>query len=362
VDKQSEIEQAIYEAAIIPERWPAVLSQLTEATDSRGGVLFSLSDVSSTWVASPGLHDLMAEFVSSGWAANNTRMAVGLRRGLHLEPRFVTEAEYYDDGDVSKEAIYQEFFIPKGIGQSAGTIATLPHGDMLCFNFERYYELGPFTPESRALLDGLRPHLMRASMLTARLGMERVRTAVDTLAQLGFAAAALNQDGRVLLANDLFSDPENPWTTRGRDRVALLDVAADELLRAALARLTSESPVRSIPLRQLGQPARHVLHVIPVRRSAHDIFYKAVAILAVTTVRSEVGDPAVLQVLFDLTYAEAVLARRIAAGQSLDQIATESGRSISTLRNQLSSLLAKTGCSRQAELATVLNGMLPPGH
>ena len=356
----ADIEPTIYEAAIVPERWPEVLSQLTEATEARGGVLFSLSEVGSTWVASPGLHDLMAEFVSSGWAANNTRMEIGLRKGLHLQPRFVTEAEYYENGDVSNEQIYRDFFIPKGIGQSAGTIATLPHGDMLCFNFERQYELGPFHAEGRALLDSLRPHLMRASMLTARLGMERVRTAVDTLAQLGFAAAALNEDGRVLMANELFSGTGNPWTTRGRDRVALRDAAADALLRSALANLTSTSPVRSIPLRLQGQPARHVVHVIPVRRSAHDIFYKAVAIVAITTVRSDVGDPAVLQVLFDLTYAEAVLARRLAAGQSLEEIARDSRRSVSTLRNQLSSLLAKTGCSRQSELTMVLNGLIPP--
>lgn len=354
------IEQAIYEAAIVPERWPEVLAHLTHASGARGGVLFSLSDVGSTWVACPGLHDMMAEFVSSGWAANNTRMEIGLRKGLHLQPRFVTEAEYYDDGDVSGETIYQEFFIPKGVGRSAGTIATLPHGDMLCFNFERQYELGPFSDDARHLLDSLRPHLMRASMLTARLGMERVRTAVDTLAQLGFAAAAVNEDSRVLMANEMFEDPDNPWTTRGRDRVALQDAAADGQLHAALASLTDRSQVRSIPLRVQGRPARHVAHVIPVRRSAHDIFYKAVAIVAITTVRSKVGDPAILQVLFDLTFAEATLARRVAAGQTLDVIRRETGRSMSTLRNQLSVLLAKTGCSRQAELSTVLNGLLPP--
>ena len=53
---RSAIEQGIYEAAIVPERWPAVLADLTQASGARGGVLFSLSDVGSTWIADPGLH------------------------------------------------------------------------------------------------------------------------------------------------------------------------------------------------------------------------------------------------------------------------------------------------------------------
>jgi DNA-binding CsgD family transcriptional regulator len=134
------------------------------------------------------------------------------------------------------------------------------------------------------------------------------------------------------------------------------------MLRTSLAGLSSSSPVRSIPIRIETQPVRHVAHVVPVRRSAYDIFYKAAAILIVTTVRAEAGDPAVLQVLFDLTHAEAVLARRIAMGQQLEHIATETGRSVATLRNQLASLFAKTGCSRQAELAIILNGLVPAGR
>lgn len=43
------IEQAIYEASIVPERWPEVLTHLTEASGARGDVLFSLSVPSIPW-------------------------------------------------------------------------------------------------------------------------------------------------------------------------------------------------------------------------------------------------------------------------------------------------------------------------
>lgn len=355
----SRIEQSIYEAAIIPDQWSKVLAEVAETTEARGGVLFSVTDVGSNWTASAAVRDLMSEFVASGWAARNPRMEIGFRRELHLQPRFVDEADFFDDGDLSQVEIYRDFYLPAGLGHSAGTLAMLPHGDMLCFSFERDYDRGPFSAADRSFLDGIRPHLMRASMLTARLGMERVRTAVETLDHLGFAAAAVGLDGRTLLANSAFDQPDRPWTTRGRDRIALNDAAANEMLQSALATVATTRTVRSIPIKIGLSAVRHVVHVVPVRRSAQDIFTNAGAILIFTAVRSEVGDPAVLQLLFDLTNAEALLARRIAAGQSLEAVAAQTGRSIATVRNQLNAVLTKTGCSRQAELAAVLNGLLP---
>ena len=50
---------------------------------------------------------------------------------------------------------------------------------------------------------------------------------------------------------------------------------------------------------------------------------------------SEPEDPVVLQVRLDLTYAEALLAGRLCAGESLGTIAATGGRRISTVRNQL---------------------------
>ena len=79
------------------------------------------------------------------------------------------------------------------------------------------------------------------------------------------------------------------------------------MLQKALSTLATTRTVRSIPIKTGLNPARHVVHVVPVRRSARDIFTDAGAILIFTTVRSEVGDPAVLQLLFDLTNEEALL-------------------------------------------------------
>ena len=355
------IEQAVYEAAIVPERWADALGELAATGEGFGTVLFSVSDWGSQWTASPPIMRIMQRFVEDGWAARNSRMGNGLRKGLHLMPRFVTEADHFEPGEVEHDALTRDFFRPNGLGHSAGTITHLPHGDMLCFSVERRYDDGPVPAAALARLDGLRPHLVRAAMLAARLGLERARTAVDTLAQLGFAASALDRDGRVLIANSAFEAAGAQWTTRAGERLALLDTRADTMLRDALVSIEAPAGVRSIPLRNAAAPVRQVLHVLPVRRAAHDIFAKAGAIVVVTSAVDRAGTPALLQVLFDLTAAEAALAQEIGQGRSLADIAARNGRTINTLRNQLKSVLEKTGCRRQAELTLLLARLAPPG-
>lgn len=355
------IEESVYEAALVPDRWPTALERLAQCADGFGAVLFSVTEWSTHWAASPELRPTMAAFVEEGWAARNSRMANGLRKGLHLEPRFVTEADYYGPGELEQDPLHLEFFWPRGFGYSAGTIAQLPHGDMLCYSVENRRDQGPVQPAAQQRLDALRPHLLRAATLAARLGVERARTAVETLAQLGFAAAAVTAQGRVLVANPAFEAAETILTTRGGDRIALLDRVADAALAVALARIGGVAGTRSLPLRGSDGLVRSVVHVVPVRRLANDIFSQAQAVLVVTTAVDGTGSPALLQALFDLTAAEAALARQLAGGRSIEQIAAETGRSSATLRNQLKSVLAKTGCHRQSELVGLLTRLVPAG-
>jgi DNA-binding CsgD family transcriptional regulator len=65
-------------------------------------------------------------------------------------------------------------------------------------------------------------------------------------------------------------------------------------------------------------------------------------------------DPLVLEGLFDLTTAEARVARAVSIGQSVNSIASENAVSLETVRSQLKMVLHKTGTHRQSELAALL--------
>ena len=115
--------------------------------------------------------------------------------------------------------------------------------------------------------------------------------------------------------------------------------------------------MKSIPIAAVGDRLPTVAHVIPVRRSANDFFAQANALLLFTPVdRAAVPTTEVLQGLFDLTPAEARVARAIGGAQSIDMLAAAQGVSRETVRSQLKVVLAKTGLSRQSELVSLLAG------
>ena len=65
-------------------------------------------------------------------------------------------------------------------------------------------------------------------------------------------------------------------------------------------------------------------------------------------------DPFALSNMFGLTPAEARVATQLAAGGTAEDIAIRHGTRIATVRSQISSLLAKLGVARQADVVRVL--------
>lgn len=64
--------------------------------------------------------------------------------------------------------------------------------------------------------------------------------------------------------------------------------------------------------------------------------------------------------LYELTPAEARVARIMVNGHTTREVAQHNGTSVHTVRNQIKNVFAKTGASRQAELAILLLG--GPAH
>jgi DNA-binding CsgD family transcriptional regulator len=101
-----------------------------------------------------------------------------------------------------------------------------------------------------------------------------------------------------------------------------------------------------------------VAHVIPIRLSVRDIFIRCAGVLVLTPVALPEAPPVELvQSLFDLTPAEARVARNLASGKTVDDIASESSISPNTIRTQIRGVLEKTGCSRQTDVIALLHGI-----
>ncbi|MBM3563858.1 MAG: helix-turn-helix transcriptional regulator [Alphaproteobacteria bacterium] len=193
-----------------------------------------------------------------------------------------------------------------------------------------------------------------------RLQLERARVASETLGRLGLPAVVLNEQGKALAANDLMNSVGNFVRWLARDHIALTDKTADNMLRDALdaIEVVPAAGVRSFPVRAPGGDQTLVAHLVPIRLTARDIFVRCAAALVLTPVVAPSAPPVELvQSLFDLTPAEARVARNLVSGQSVDDMADASGVSHNTIRTHVRCVLQKTGCNRQSEVVALLSGV-----
>jgi len=356
--KVESIVEEVYEAAVLPELWPGVLDKVAALSGAAGGVLFTTSGQDVRWTSSPGMASTMRAFIEEGWLTRNERA----RRAAALNHAgFVNDFDLFTPEEIEQDPMY-EYLRGKGLGWCTGTLVPVPTGDVLVFSWERAHQRGPIAQSTVRELDPLRPHLARAGLIAARVGLERMKAAAEALAVIGLPAAVLSRSHRVLAANGLMAGLIPSVLEDRREGLRLVDRRGDALLREALiglGRASASAPVSSIPLPASDQHLPLILHVIPVCGRAQDVLFSASCLVVVTPVsRNTVPSAEVIQGLFDLTPAEARVASGVAQGSTLQSMAAASGVSIGTVRTHLKSVFGKVGVARQAELAGLLGGGL----
>lgn len=350
-----ELVDRVYEAAAVPELWSSTLSQIGKFGGGGGALLFTSQDQDFRYVASPELEGYMAEFMAGGWVAHNDRP---VRLFAKQHAGFLTDLDVYTPEELDANRLFTDFLRPRGFGWGAATAITVPSGERIVFDVERAYKDGPVPADVVGRLDAMRPHLARAATLSARLRLQAVQVSADVLEMVRLPAAVLGRQGQALAMNQSCQALLST-TVRDGPRFGLADPASDRLLAEALLALAAVGlpSIRSIPIpaREAGPPA--VAHVLPVKRSARDLFTAASAVVIITPLaQAQLPGLSVLEGLFDLTPAEARVARGITGCRTVEQLATEFGTSPQTVRSQLKSVMAKTGVNRQVELVSLLSG------
>jgi DNA-binding CsgD family transcriptional regulator len=347
----------IYEAAIVPETWPELLDAISAPAQAVGGVLFTANLHYQGWTASPDFAPLFQDFLATGWGERNQRRQRGLERMLR---GFFTDLDLFTQAEIDADPSY-DYLRSKGCGLCAALAAPVPSGDVIAFGWERSLTIGPYEPETLDAFNRLAPHLQRAALIAGRLGLEKARVAAETMRAIGLPAAVLSHSSRLLVANDLFA-PLIPAVVQDRAaRVAFADPRADAQFEQIFERLRRGQLIadqaQSLPIAAQEDRPPMVAHVVPIRRRAEDVFSAASCMLAVTPLSSWASPPAALiQGLFDLTPSEARVAQAIAAGDQPADIARRQGVCVDTVRSHMKGVFAKTGTSRQAELALLLSG------
>jgi len=349
-----ELVDAIYEAAVLPETWPAVLERIAQSVQAVGGVLFAVDGLrGGSWAASEALVHVMGPVAEM--AERNTRPQRGLAKRY---AGFMADLDFLTLDEKESDPLYTEILKPNGLAWGCGSVIPVPSGDLLVFDFERTSEVGVFDRTSLDTLDSYRPHLARAGLMASRLQLACAQTATTVMQTLGLPGAVIGSRGRVLAMNDLLEKLSPQIYARARDRLTLDHAPANAILEQALADIeTRNEAVRSIAVPAGLDGISLVGHVIPIRRQAHDIFALATALFVATPLAAPASpDIGLLCGLFDLTPAEDRVARAFAEGHSVESSAAALSISPETVRTQLKRVMAKTGTSRQAELVQLLAG------
>ena len=347
----------IYESALIPEKWSAALERMNRVSKSRSNTLFVFSErFSPRGISTDMTSDLLESFLQSdAW-----RNSPSVRWTLDTRPAAFSSV---DDVLSEEEVAADEVWAPlaaRGFGQRLATVIPLSSGDQVTFVLARMRDEGRYGRKEIAALNGLRPHLGRATLIAARLGLERASAMTETLARLGLAAAVIGPSGRVIGSNALLDELHNILPSTAFGGIAVRDYAGNIQLRNGLARISSNSTTSGglsvpVPASTDGSNPPMIIHLLPVRGTVHDIFAGGQTLMVVSCLERKAAPlPELLHGLFDLSPAEARLVGELATGLTLRDITGVRNISMATLRTQVRAVLAKTGVRRLADLSRLL--------
>lgn len=359
-----DIIDCIYEAAFVPDQWPNVFDRLAACAGGASGTLVIYAgDELPSYRASPLIEDSVHEYVRLGaWKQSARALSVNTPLGFEHSIRWIAPEEFLPRAAIEADAA-QKLLRARGMEAQVGTGVPMTSGEVAAFSVERWREDGPFPAESIAMLNALRPHLARASLMATRLGLERAQDTVDIMEKLGLPAATMTLRGRVLAANALFEALPEVFMARAGGGIMLSSHEADAMLSEAVAEMCGDAhrSVRSIPIPAAEGRRAFVVHVLPLRRAAHDIFNGGDVLIAATVAQPNAHAPSlgILTGLFDLAPAEARLAAALASGKSLKTVAAQQGIQVSSARTYLAQIFRKTGTHQQSALVALLKSTQP---
>lgn len=343
----------------MPELWEPLLSTISDMMRAEGALLFVARASSGQVVVSPKIRDLANGYFERGYQYTDERTRRLFERG---EAGFLTDLDVFTYDEWLHDPIRKAYWEPVGLGWGIATQIGLPSGENIIIHAERLEKIGPFDKVETATMNALRPHLARAALMSARLAFEKTKAAMMALEMVGLPAAALDRHGVLYLANGLFNQmvPAVFVDLPSGMRVSetSVNVALTSAIEAAVSGRYSTPYSVPLPARE-GRPPM-IVHLLPVMGAANDVFSRSGAIMIVTPVTmGDVASAQLIQGLFDLTPAEARVARAIGKGETIATIAAGSQVAEPTVRNQLREIFSKIGVHRQAELVGLLRG-LPP--
>ncbi|MEM6681220.1 MAG: LuxR C-terminal-related transcriptional regulator [Pseudomonadota bacterium] len=265
--------------------------------------------------------------------------------------------------DMERDEFYSDLMAPLGLRYfiSANILETESHHSVIAV--QRSRQQGHVDNDDIERMHVLAPHLRQAGELRYRLGAadRQIWQLQNTIDQLSEGCLILSKTGLILhhnaCAEQIFDDADGLRTEH--KQLHLEDKAAAQKYLKCLADISTFNAAAAIgSVRDfiVQRPSGKLPYLISIRplpatsevRTLHDHGAVIVFIRDPNThVKLNID---MLSEVFDLSNAEADIAICLDQGLTLEEIRRERGVSITTVRSQLYSLMAKLGVRRQAHL------------
>jgi len=368
---------AIYDAAMDDALWPCTLKRMADLLGGNCAVV-ALEDGARRFPAyhCVGYSPELQEAYRGYYRFRDPILDIASRApplGVLTDRMVMPKAE------LRRLEVHSDFARPNGIDSVAYAFAFRAPGRACLVAATRSARAGDFEREHVRTLSLLLPHLGRAMRVHVRLEDARVRAegAAEALDRLAFGVVLVDRHARVVLANRAAEAMLARGDGIGADASGLR--AATPAQTAALRRLVAQAADRTRVAGRGGAlrldrpsdrpfPGRPLsVLVAPVGAAAAGGAWlpepRPAAILFVSDPEQQHRPPAFhLREIYGLTAAEAAVVASIAQGQGVKDAAEALGIAPSTLRWHLQRVFEKTGTTRQAELARLVERLGAVGN
>ncbi len=361
--------EAVHAASLDPELWQPALARIAASV---GGIGASIEAVDRRTMRHRDFHvygmpstEQLSYFAH--YAALNPRWSLITRQKVG---ELGWDYQILDEDEMGRSPFYAEFLRKIDFPYFVyGMLVSTPD-EFAGVAVHRSARQGHVDRAGIARLRLLVPHVRQAFDMARRLkgearGEATLRRALDWLAD---GVALLRADGCVVHANDAFRSivQREDGIGLSHGMITFPGTITRDRFQSALANVfrrgAGEPPAgdhADFPVpRRSGAPS-YVLSVRPlVKDESPDHTGRAAVIVFVHDPLSrERTGLALLREVFELTEAEAAVARAIQVGQALTDYAVQRAVSVNTVYTHLRRIKEKTGCVRMAELIRKLNDL-----
>jgi DNA-binding CsgD family transcriptional regulator len=360
----------IYDAALDPSRWEAVLSKSAEFVQGAGAALWgrSINPASNPYYdvgVSPRYKKLYFEeyFRLDPLGVAYFFLDVG---------EVVSSSNIVPYDEFVETRFYKEWARPQGFVDNVAVLLEKSATSFAGFAVFRHERNGLGDEPARHRMRLICPHVRRAVLIgkVVELKTTEAATFAETLDGLSAGMFLVDADARLVHANaagqSMLATADFLHAAGGR--LVAIDAQADHALRDAFT--AAGNGDAAVGIKGIAVPLpprdgeRHVAHVLPLtsgERRRTGTSYRAVAALFVHKAALETpSPPEVIARAYKLTPMELRVLLAVVEIGGVPDVAEALGISAETAKTHLGHVYEKTGANRQADLVKLVAGFSSP--